>query len=311
MTDTPLLSFFHLLDSERVTAADRDTIFTLADIYRKRGRVHAPDAPCAGKILANMFCESSTRTRFSFDAAMLRLGGHVITLESGANSSQNKGETHEDTGRVMGAYADIVVFRHPEPGSTERFSRFAPVPVINGGDGANQHPTQSLIDLYHLHVTKGTVTGLHIVFMGDLRYSRTVFPLLEQLVKLGNRVTLIAPPELELPPQRQALLGTGATSANIHAIADVLKDADAMYVTRIQKERLPATSSAQNLDDMYRVTPKMLCGAPQHLQVMHPLPRVGEISPAIDDTPRAGYFVQAENGLYVRMALLHLMTTGT
>lgn len=301
------LSFFHLLNATDINHSDRDAIFQLADTYRKKGKTHAADAPCRGKILANIFCEASTRTRFSFAAAMYRLGGHVISLEDGSHSSQKKGETHEDTGRVMAGYADIVVFRHPEIGSAEAFSTHTNVPVINGGDGANQHPTQTLIDLYHLYVTKGTISGLHIIFLGDLRYSRTVFPLLHVLTALGNKVTIIAPEGLEVPDDKYRSLGENAHIGDIHRIDTTIKDADALYVTRLQKERLPNPTAYRHLDDLYRVTPRMLLHARQELQVMHPLPRVGEISREVDALPQAGYFLQAEHGLYLRMALLHLM----
>lgn len=301
------LSFFHLLNTEDATREDLKIIFALADIYRDGGKRSAPGVPCKGKILANMFCEASTRTRFSFAAAMYRLGGDVISLESGAHSSQEKGESVEDTGRVMAGYADIIVFRHPEEGSAARFSAKSPVPVINGGDGANQHPTQSLIDLYHLYVHKGRLENLHIVFTGDLRYSRTVYPLMRRLTALGNRVTLIAPPGLEPDDGKLDALGTRAERARIGELPDILHDADALYVTRLQKERLPDPHAFADVIAEYRVTRKTLRSASADLHVMHPLPRTEEIDPEIDDLPQAGYFIQAENGLFVRMALLQLM----
>ncbi len=283
-------------------------LFSAADGFAKEDESHDFSNPLKGKILATIFYEPSTRTRFSFEAAMYKLGGEVLTSESAGHfSSASKGETLEDAVQVIGGYVDAIVLRHPEKGSATRAATTSPVPVLNAGDGAGEHPTQALLDLYTIQKECGTVEGLTIALVGDLKYGRTVHSLLTLLSLYRiKKVYIVAPPQLQLPEEYKNKL-TFEEASDLGAIAPEL---DVCYVTRVQKERFEDVTEYEKVKHAYVVDAKLLAKMKPSARIMHPLPRVGEISPEIDHDNRAAYFRQAKNGLYVRMALLHnVMTT--
>ena len=261
-----------------------------------------------GRILANLFFEPSTRTRLSFESAMLRLGGEAITIAEAASTSLSKGETLQDTVRMVSAYADAVVIRHPREGAARVAAEASPVPVINAGDGAGQHPTQTLVDLFTIQREKGPIKDQHVVLLGDLKYGRTVHSLAHALARFGTRMTFVAPPSLQLPADTAAELeALGATVKREKDPEAVIGDADVLYVTRVQRERFPDVEEYRKVAGTYRVTADLVAQGKKGLIVMHPLPRIGEIDADVDRMPAAKYFEQAANGVPVRMALLSLV----
>jgi aspartate carbamoyltransferase catalytic subunit len=260
-----------------------------------------------GKILATLFYEPSTRTRLSFEAAMLKLGGSNIGFADADIASVKKGESLADTVRVVENYADVIALRHSLEGSAKLSAEFSAVPLINGGSGAEEHPTQALTDLYTIRKEKGTIDGLKIAIIGDLRYGRTVHSLAYALALYNIELFLIAPESLRM---RKDVLETIKTKipvtegTNLDAI---LPQIDVLYVTRIQKERFPDASEYLKVKGAYKIDLKTLQGAKKDLIVLHPLPRVDEIAPEVDATPQAKYFQQVHNGIVVRMALLSLV----
>ena len=259
-----------------------------------------------GKILATLFFEPSTRTRLSFESAMCRLGGRVIGFSEAGNSSTAKGESFSDTIRTVEQYADIIAVRHPKEGTARLASEIAGVPILNAGDGANQHPTQTLLDLFTIRKFFGKVDGLKIALVGDLKYSRTIHSLCRALLMFdGVAMTLVSPESLRLPNYlTKAAAGTTATFRASDDLPGAIRGCDVVYMTRIQKERFPDVVDYEKVKDCYRLDARMLEGAPPHLKVLHPLPRVNEISPDVDATPHAGYFEQARNGVIMRQALI-------
>lgn len=258
------------------------------------------------RLVALLFFEPSTRTRMSFATAMARLGGRSIEVDSVEASSIVKGETLADTIRVISGYADAIVLRHPKEGAARLASEFARVPVINAGDGAGQHPSQTLLDLFTIRQSM-PIDGTNVGLLGDLRYGRTAHSLALAL-SLYNDVTLhtIAPGGLEMPANiTLELRGRGMEVVEHEDVQEVIRDLDVLYVTRIQRERFPDTASYYDVASSYRITPDLLDGVKDHLMILHPLPRAGEIDPAVDRTPYARYFEQARNGVPVRMALLY------
>ncbi|MCL6637506.1 MAG: aspartate carbamoyltransferase [Alicyclobacillus sp.] len=259
-----------------------------------------------GRVLATLFYEPSTRTRLSFEAAAIKLGGQVVGAENALeNSSAKKGEALADVFRIVGVYADAIVIRHNETHALVEAARFSPVPVINAGDGTGEHPTQALLDVYTLIREFGQVDGLHVCVMGDLKYGRTVHSLLQLLASFrGIRVTLLHPPSLGLPrPLYLQLQAAGLRMETGHSLASVLPHVDVVYQTRVQRERIVDPAEAAGAT-AYRIGPQELTWLPAHARILHPLPRVDELDPAVDEDPRAAYFRQAENGLYLRMAIL-------
>jgi aspartate carbamoyltransferase catalytic subunit len=261
----------------------------------------------AGRLLATVFYEPSTRTRFSFEAAMHRLGGQVLSAADATRaSSAAKGESLEDAIRVIGGYVDAIVLRHPEVGSAERAARVAPVPVINAGDGPGDHPTQALLDLYTIKKELGRLDRLRIGLAGDLRNGRTVRSLALLLSRFpGNELVLISPPALRMGADvidslRQTQQGIRETSDLGGAMASL----DVLYQTRIQAERFESSEEYERHRGIYIVTPQLMRRLPERAILMHPLPRLEEIDPMVDADPRAAYFRQARNGLWVRMAVL-------
>jgi len=259
-------------------------------------------------ILATLFFEPSTRTRLSFESAMIRLGGQVVSLEQGGSSSIVKGETLTDTGQVVSQYADVIVVRHPERGSAEKIACKSCVPVINAGDGPNEHPTQALLDLYTIFSETGTLEGLNIGFLGDLKFGRTVHSLLNLLGHYNISFTMISHPDISLPTEIiNELKSKNKTITVEEDLEKAIKTIDVLYVTRIQEERFKSSSEFNRVKDHYRLTQSVINTSKPKLVILHPLPRINEIAPEVDCDPKARYFKQAENGLYLRMALLALI----
>ncbi|HKZ98986.1 MAG TPA: aspartate carbamoyltransferase [Thermoplasmata archaeon] len=264
-----------------------------------------------GKLLSTLFFEPSTRTRLSFESAMSRLGGRVLGFSGTEGTSVAKGETLADTVRMVEAYSDAIVLRHPQEGAARLAAEFSEKPVINAGDGAGQHPTQTLLDLYTIWDEKGAFEGQHVALVGDLKYGRTVHGLAYALAELGATLAFVSPPTLEMPRE---IIGEvkerGLSFRTAHKLEDVIRDADVLYVTRIQKERFPDPQEYEKVAGSYRVDMDLLKDAKRDLIIMHPLPRVQEIAPEVDRTKHAVYFKQAFNGVPVRMALLDLILGG-
>lgn len=263
------------------------------------------------KLLATFFYEPSTRTRLSFETAMYRLGGQVISSENaGISSSAAKGETIEDTIRTLGTYADAIVLRHPEKGTAQKAAAVSPVPVINAGDGAGEHPTQALLDLYTLlrHLG-GSLDGKRIALVGDLLYGRTVHSLVKLLsLYRGVQIVVVSPPKLAMPP---AYRQRGVAWEQADSLAAIQGQVDALYVTRIQQERFRDRAVYKKLQRSYVINQATLKVLKPHGVIMHPLPRVGEIAAEVDADPRAMYFEQIQHGIFVRMALLYWLLSDT
>jgi len=284
---------------------DLSYIFGVAD--EMRGivkRVGATDL-LKGHVLANLFYEPSTRTSSSFVAAMVRLGGSVIPIHGVQYSSVSKGESLPDTVRTLECYADVIVLRHPEVGASEVAARYASKPVISAGDGVGEHPTQGLLDIYTIHTELGTIDGLHVALVGDLKNGRTVHSLARLLRMYDTRLTFVSPGNLRLPSEvKEELLAAGRAVTETDTLEQVIETVDVLYVTRVQKERFRDLSEYEAVKDYYEITPELMRRAKARMVLMHPLPRVGEIHYDVDDDPRAAYFRQMENGMYIRMALL-------
>ena len=262
---------------------------------------------CRGKKLATLFFEPSTRTRLSFEAAMYELGGHVLGFSSADSSSTTKGESLADTVRAVGCYADIIAMRHPKEGAPVVAARTAGVPVINAGDGGHCHPTQTLADLLTIHREKGSFENLTIGLCGDLMFGRTVHSLIHAMSRYqGVKFVLISPEELRVPDYilTDVLEPLGIPYRETRSLEESIPELDILYMTRVQKERFFNEEDYVRLKDTYILAPEKLRSAKKDLCIMHPLPRVNEISTAVDDDPRACYFKQVLNGKYMRMALI-------
>lgn len=262
---------------------------------------------CKGKKLATLFFEPSTRTRMSFEAAMYELGGNVISMTDAASSSASKGESVSDTAKVVSCYADIIAMRHPKEGAAYVAAKAASIPVINAGDGGHCHPTQTLADLLTIYREKGRFDNLTVGLCGDLKFGRTVHSLINALSRYsGIKFVLISPEELKLPSyvKRDSIKNKNIPYVQTTDLESVMPELDILYMTRVQKERFFNEEDYLRLKDSYILTPDKLKNAKQDLTIMHPLPRVNEISVAIDDDPRACYFKQVLNGKYMRMALI-------
>ena len=264
-----------------------------------------------GRVLGLLFFEPSTRTRLSFESALLRLGGSAMGFADARMSSLSKGESLLDTIRVVEGYCDAIVLRHPREGAARLAAEVAHVPVINGGDGSNQHPTQTLLDLFTIREAAGRLDGLRVAFLGDLRYGRTVHSLSSALCHFDVELSFVAPEGLRIPgPLREQVHEAGRFGREVERL-EALSDIDVLYVTRIQKERFPDPLDYERVRDVYRVDRAALEPFGDDLKVLHPLPRVNEVAPDVDDHPGALYFQQTRNGVAVRMALLHLIFGGT
>ena len=262
---------------------------------------------CHGKKLATLFFEPSTRTRLSFEAAMYELGGNVLGFSDGKNSSAAKGESVSDTIEVVSCYADIIAMRHPKEGAPLVATRRTGVPIINAGDGGHCHPTQTLADLLTIHRELGRLNNLTIGLCGDLKFGRTVHSLIAAMSRYeGVRFVLISPDELRVPDYviSEILEPAGVPFVEVHSLDEAMPELDVLYMTRVQRERFASEEEYMRLKDSYILTPEKLKSAKQEMRILHPLPRVNEISVAVDDDPRAAYFRQALNGKYMRMALI-------
>ncbi len=263
-----------------------------------------------GRLLVTMFLEPSTRTRLSFASAMMRLGGQVLDFGEAEHSSFKKGESLSDAIRVVAGYCDVIALRHPWEGAARLAARIAGRPVINAGDGANQHPTQTFLDLYTIQKVWGSIEGLTVGFVGDLKYGRTVHSLVTALTRFDCRQVFVSPPTLTVPPGLlRELDEAGVEYRQSEELAGVLSELDILYCTRIQRERFADSLEYERVKGAYRLDPGLLnrAGAKETLRILHPLPRVDELSPELDDTPYAVYFEQARNGVPVRQALLALV----
>jgi len=298
----------HLIDIRDLSTAEIESLLsTASDIMDNPAKyAHA----CAGKKLATLFFEPSTRTRMSFEAAMYELGGNVLSMTDAASSSASKGESVADTAKVISCYADIIAMRHPKEGAALVAANNATVPVINGGDGGHCHPTQTLADLLTISREKGHFSGLTVGLCGDLKFGRTVHSLLSALSRYENmKFVLISPEELKVPSyvKKDILQKNGVEYTQTTSLEDSIGSLDILYMTRIQKERFFNEEDYLRLKDSLILTPDKMNLAKKDLCVMHPLPRVNEISVAIDKDPRACYFKQVLYGKYMRMALILML----
>ena len=295
----------HFIEPNSFSLEEQLALLDLAD------RMEADPAPyahlCDGRILATLFYEPSTRTRLSFESAMLRLGGKTLGFAGAQLSSASKGETVEDTARVVSNYADVIAMRHPKEGAPLRASLYSKIPVINAGDGGHSHPTQTLLDMMTIRRRKGRLDNLTIGFCGDLKFGRTVHSLIKSLARYDNvKFVLISPEELRVPDYiiNEVLEPRGIPYIETRNLEGALPDLDILYMTRVQRERFFNEEDYIRLRDSYILTAEKLNLAPADMAVLHPLPRVNEITLDVDDDPRAAYFEQAQNGVYVRMALI-------
>lgn len=262
-----------------------------------------------GQILATLFFEPSTRTRLSFEAAMLRMGGQIISVADPKTSSAAKGESLADSVRTVEGYADVIVIRHPREGSAREAADAVKVPVINGGDGAGQHPTQALLDIFTIQKEKGTLEGLTVALAGDLKNGRTVHSLVYLLARFGSRLLFVAPPALAMPSEITAeLRHMSVDVTESQDLAAAMSDSDVVYMTRIQKERFEDPSEYERLKGSYVIDMDLVRQSKRNITIMHPLPRVDELTPDVDAYGGAAYFRQAANGVPIRMALLALVT---
>lgn len=295
----------HVIESQQFNRKTIELLFKAADSLLKSEK-----DPLRGKIMASLFYEPSTRTRFSFESAMLRLGGEVISTENASEfSSAAKGETLEDTIRVISQYADIIILRYPEKGASKRAAAVSEVPIINAGDGAGQHPTQALLDLYTIQKELGRIDGVHIALVGDLKNGRTVRSLAYLLGKYKSiSITFISPKPLQIGFEIKEYLDRhNVTWEEQENWGGILKNVDVIYQTRIQKERFRKAGDYKKFKGKYILTSKEVKQMKKNSIVMHPLPRVDEIATEVDASPKAAYFRQAKHGLLIRMALLQFL----
>jgi len=297
----------HFLDCQALTKTAINQVFSLA-ANLKANKIN-PAGWLNGKIIASCFFEPSTRTRLSFESAIYRLGGQVIGFSDGQNTSSKKGETITDAIKVISTYAHAIILRQPESGGVKKASLYSSVPVINAGDGQNQHPTQTLIDIFTINETQNQIDGCYIGIVGDLKYSRTIHSLIEALTLFNVRLAFVCPNNLQLPAELCALLNQHNIPFSYHnRVEDIIDQIDILYMTRLQTERFHA-DDASNQPPVEVLTPEVLGHAKANLKILHPLPRQAELPSAIDNTPCAYYFQQAANGLFVRQALLALILT--
>lgn len=295
----------HLIDPLYLSVQETEELLDLADDICENMDKYSHK--CDGKILATLFFEPSTRTRLSFESAMLRLGGKVLGFSSASSSSASKGESVADTVRVIDCYADIIAMRHPKEGTAFRAAQYSTKPVINAGDGGHHHPTQTLTDLMTIRRRHGRLDNLVVGFCGDLKYGRTVHSLVKALSRYkGNHFVFISPKELEIPRYiiEEYLSKSECTFEEITDLSNAMPKLDILYMTRIQRERFDDIEEYERLKNSYILSPKQMNLANEKMAVLHPLPRVNEITLEVDDDERAKYFEQAGNGVYVRMALI-------
>ncbi|HAM88413.1 MAG: Aspartate carbamoyltransferase [Candidatus Falkowbacteria bacterium GW2011_GWC2_38_22] len=286
-------------------------IFDLADNFCKQDKSGKQIKILNGKILGTVFYEPSTRTRFSFESAMFKLGGQVISTESAGHfSSAIKGETLEDSIKIIGGYTDVIVLRHPESGSVAKAADVSAVPIINAGDGSGEHPTQALLDLYTIRKELNKIDNLNVALVGDLLYGRTVHSLIHLFSVCKNiKIFLVSPKELKLPNEYISFLKqNNIIFQECEKLDEILPCIDVLYVTRVQKERFKSQTLYNKIKKSFTIDKNTLLSLNKNAVIMHPLPRVTEISPEVDKDKRAAYFRQAQNGLYIRMAMLKIVT---
>jgi aspartate carbamoyltransferase catalytic subunit len=294
-----------IISVRQFSREDLSYIFGVADEMRAVAKRVGSTDLLKGHVLACLFYEPSTRTSSSFIAAMSRLGGSVIPINEVRYSSVTKGESLPDTIRTLESYADVIVLRHPDVGASQVAAEYARKPIINAGDGVGEHPTQALLDLYTIRSELGQIDGLHVAMVGDLRYGRTVHSLARLLCLYDVQMTFVSPEILRLPLDvMNEVKEHGRPVRETYDVHDIIGEVDVLYVTRVQRERFADQAQYDQVKDYYVVDPELMEKAKQEMIVMHPLPRVSEISYAVDDDPRAAYFRQMENGMYIRMALL-------
>lgn len=292
----------HLVSIHQLSAEDIIRILDRAELFEQNPNRKLLD----GRVIATLFFEPSTRTRLSFETAVVRLGGRVIGFSDAATSSSSKGETLKDTISMVGNYADLIVMRHYLEGAALYASELGRVPIVNAGDGANQHPSQTLLDLYSIRKTQGTLYDRTVVMVGDLKYGRTIHSLIEGLSHFRPRFIFVAPEELRLPEEyrhfcQERGIPYEETTSFDH---EVLSQADILYMTRVQRERFVDLEEYERVKLVYVLRREMLEGTRDNLRVLHPLPRVGEIDQDVDDSPKAYYVQQAQNGLYTRQSII-------
>jgi aspartate carbamoyltransferase catalytic subunit len=295
-----------ILSVSQFSRENLEHIFAVAEEMRAIVKKQGSTDLLRGSVLACLFYEPSTRTSSSFIAAMSRLGGTVIPITQGVQfSSVSKGESLPDTIRTLESYADVIVIRHPEMGSAQMAADYARKPIINGGDGIGEHPTQALLDMFTIKEELGRIDGLNVGMVGDLRYGRTVHSLARLLCLYDVRFNFVSPEILRLPLDvMNDIRDHGLDVTETYDVAEIVSAVDVLYVTRVQKERFADLGQYEEVKDLYVITPELMDHAKKKMVVMHPLPRVGEISYHVDNDPRAAYFRQMENGMYIRMALL-------
>ncbi|MDE5749778.1 MAG: aspartate carbamoyltransferase [Duncaniella sp.] len=288
-----------------ISDLSRDEILSLLETAR-RFEENPNRRLLEGKVVATLFFEPSTRTRLSFETAVNRLGGRVIGFSDAANTSTSKGETLKDTIKMVSNYADLIVMRHFLEGAALYATEVTDVPVINAGDGAHQHPSQTMLDLYSIYKTQGTLENLTITLVGDLKYGRTVHSLIMAMRYFNPTFRFVACKELGMPEEYKAFCRENGIRYTEHTdfSPEVINTSDIIYMTRVQRERFADIMEYERVKDLYNLNNAMLADAPEHLRILHPLPRVNEISQDVDDNPRAYYFEQARNGLYARQALI-------
>jgi aspartate carbamoyltransferase len=297
-----------ILHGNQFLKKDIDSILKTASYFEKALKRKDQIPLLKGKILATLFYEPSTRTRLSFETAMQRLGGGVVSMGSVESSSVAKGESLTDTVRTVAQYADIIVIRHPKTGSAKEAADAVPIPVLNAGDGAGQHPTQALLDIYTIKKELGSLNNLKIALAGDLKNGRTVHALVEVLSLFGAKLYLVSPDILRMPEEiTSRLRGKGMEVTETTDLKQACQNSDLVYMTRIQKERFTDLSEYEKLKGSYVINEDFLKQLNKKIVILHPLPRVDEISPAVDEYSGAAYFRQVRNGVYVRMALLAMV----
>ena len=297
-----------VLDGAQFTRSDLEGVLALAADFRRQLEDRRAPNLAAGYLMGSLFFEPSTRTRLSFESAMHRLGGSVVGFGSAEGTSAAKGETLADTIRTVDQYVDLIVMRHPKLGSAREAAEVAAAPVINGGDGAGQHPTQALLDLFTIQSERGDLDGCTLVLCGDLKHGRTVHAGVELYKHYGFRLVFVSPEELRMPPELiSRLREQGVKVAETSSLEDALAEADVLYMTRIQRERFADPAEYDRLKDSYVLTREMVERVRPQVTVLHPLPRVNEITTDVDSLAGAAYFRQVRNGVSVRMALIALV----
>lgn len=288
-----------------ISDISRDEILTLLEQsaqFERNPNRHLLD----GRVVATLFFEPSTRTRLSFETAVNRLGGRVIGFSDAANTSTSKGETLKDTIKMVSNYVDLIIMRHHLEGAARYATEVTDIPVINAGDGANQHPSQTMLDLYSIYKTQGRLNNLDITLVGDLKYGRTVHSMLQAMKWFKSRFRFVACPELQMPEQYKQFCRDNGIQYTEHTDfdADVIRNSDIIYMTRVQRERFTDIMEYERVKNCYTLKASMLEGARPNMRILHPLPRVSEISRDVDDNPHAYYFEQARNGLFARQAII-------